>query len=682
MSSLRQRLSLAPFRLRIFFRGAFLLLMVATVAMALLLLREEKQRSYRNYREGLVKTEDQIVARLRHPSGQLALLNPPPTRSEITPLHPFVLPYASLDFDDRDKARQAVELAGCLVQYSDGSVCVAIGSSPWAGGFIYTVGQFASAPLVDHARGERDLSLSHRLRITAELRGERYQWIAAYERSPGALNSGRLTAFSDRGEMTVQPGSRPVKDFRGWLWQDARCTVAGTSPSCLRNAFYSVRMPVAVLRDALFDDARPVWPPPDLEDMRIRVEVLEPGGGPALFDSNRPGATPPFSLKDLRYSLLPGETLRLTRPGAKRPLLELSGSEDDAQAASYLMRRLIQRLPVEGFDAPIKRRQTIATALGPYTLTLVGDVRGVNRGLVITGTRMAWFVSAMLAAILLVWFVMELAILRPILELTRRAAPLAREAKAMQSLKQFDLGDLKGDDELGVLANGLAELLQRVQEDVEREHIRAAQEKDFWHAVGHEIMSPLQSLMALHGGGDDASRRYILRMQQAVRVLYGQASPSEAFQSTSLQLSVIDLEAFLSDVASNAVHVGIEGVHFVGSGGPMPVRADEHSLEDVITHILRNAARHRLPGSLITLKLNADAGAATVDIHNLGEPIPEEMIERIFEYGVSSSAESAAAERRGQGLFVARTYMAKMAGTVVSANRADGVSFILSLPRA
>ena len=39
-----------------------------------------------------------------------------------------------------------------------------------------------------------------------------------------------------------------------------------------------------------------------------------------------------------------------------------------------------------------------------------------------------------------------------------------------------------------------------------------------WHAVGHEIMSPLQSLLVLHGHADDPSYRYINRMQQAVRV--------------------------------------------------------------------------------------------------------------------------------------------------------------------
>ena len=42
-----------PLRLRVFFRGAFALLALATLALAVSVLQDEKQRSHRNYAEGL-----------------------------------------------------------------------------------------------------------------------------------------------------------------------------------------------------------------------------------------------------------------------------------------------------------------------------------------------------------------------------------------------------------------------------------------------------------------------------------------------------------------------------------------------------------------------------------------------------------------------------------------------------
>jgi signal transduction histidine kinase len=221
---------------------------------------------------------------------------------------------------------------------------------------------------------------------------------------------------------------------------------------------------------------------------------------------------------------------------------------------------------------------------------------------------------------------------------------------------------------------------------MQRERLRAEREKDQWMAVGHEIMSPLQSLIALHGAPDDASRRYILRMQQAIRVLYGSASPSEAFQSTTLQLATLELDAFLSEVAANAPHAGIVDVRYDGPGESVVVRADEYPLEDVITHVLQNAQRHRRAGTPITLRLRADEARATVELHNEGDAIPAELIDRIFEYGVSGVHEGdvdadAHAPQRGQGLFVAKTYMAKMGGTVAAENVAGGVRIVLTLPR-
>jgi signal transduction histidine kinase len=427
--------------------------------------------------------------------------------------------------------------------------------------------------------------------------------------------------------------------------------------------------------------------------MTIRLRLLAPAGAGALFDSDTPGAAMPFSLSELRGSLRAGERLTVRRAGADAALFVLQAPEAADEPAAPWVDGLIRQLPAQGFDSPLRERARVDTSLGRYELELSGDPRSVNRNLSAVVTRVAWTVGAMLLAIGAVWVALELLVIRRVALLTARAAAVSsgvRGAAPGNGLAELDLSDLGGRDELGVLAQGLKDLLQRVKEDVQREQIRAAQQKDMWHAVGHEIMAPLQSLMALHGDSSDPSARYIARMQQAVRVLYGQASPSEAFEATHLALQPLDLDAFLGHVAANAGYIGIEAVDYAPHGQPLLVRADEHCLEDVVTHLLRNAQRHRLPGTPIRLHLEADAHAARVVLHNAGAPIAEAMLERIFEYGVSApvappdatdAATRPGSGRRGQGLFVARTYMAKMGGTILARNCADGVEFVLELPR-
>jgi signal transduction histidine kinase len=702
---------LAFFRLRLFFRGVFLLLAVATVAIALSVLQDEKELSHRSYRAGFAKTMGQVAAQLRNPAGQLALLNPAaPAASAPGPgggaVHPLVLPFAALDFDDHNKVEQAVEMAGCERQYpGDAALCVALGSNPWAGGFVYVVGHAPSAPPVAHARGEHDLSRSHRLRVDIALRGRRYAWIAPFEPEPAtAVNviRGRLTGFAEDADGGVL--ARPARDFRGWLWQGGPCLDGSQAlGSCERRAFFSVRLPVELLHEDVVASPHPAWPPADMNRIDVRAQWLAPGDGPALFDSARPGATPPFALADLSAQLLPGETLQLRKLDGRTaaPPVTLKGGAPARPETSswmpqavndflgYAVRGLLRRLPVEDQDVPIEATETIRTAAGSYELRGFGDERSANRALAAVATRVSSFVVAMLVALALAWGAIEWTIIRRITMLTRRSraatAAVVADASASSRWSALDIADLRSPDELGVLANNLAELLQRVDESLQRERLRAEREKDQWMAVGHEIMSPLQSLIALHGAPDDASRRYILRMQQAVRVLYGGASPSEAFQSTTLQLATLELDAFLAEVAANAPHAGIADVRYGGPGEPVVVRADEYPLEDVITHVLQNAQRHRRAGTPVSLRLRADDARATVELHNEGDPIPPELIDKIFEYGVSGEtageASDATAPQRGQGLFVAKTYMAKMGGTVAAENVPGGVRIVLTLPR-
>jgi K+-sensing histidine kinase KdpD len=149
-----------------------------------------------------------------------------------------------------------------------------------------------------------------------------------------------------------------------------------------------------------------------------------------------------------------------------------------------------------------------------------------------------------------------------------------------------------------------------------------------------------------------------------------------------LQLGTLDVQAFLQHVADNAVHAGITDVQFEGVQEPLVVKADEYSLEDVITHVLSNADRHRLGGTPIRISLSRTPEGAQVKLHNQGEPIDEAMLDAIFEYGVSEAHPDASSGHRGQGLFVARTYMAKMGGTIRACNEDDGVSLVLSLAAA
>jgi signal transduction histidine kinase len=141
----------------------------------------------------------------------------------------------------------------------------------------------------------------------------------------------------------------------------------------------------------------------------------------------------------------------------------------------------------------------------------------------------------------------------------------------------------------------------------------------------------------------------------------------------------LDVNAFLSHVAANAAAAGIPDVRFEAGAQPVIVRADEYSLEDVVSHVLRNAERYRVDNTPITITLSLQLPEAVITVHNQGPPIAPELLGKIFEYGVSDQQNAGALGQRGQGLFVAKTYMAKMGGTIAARNVEGGVCFELRL---
>ncbi|MBK9219153.1 MAG: hypothetical protein IPL70_12455 [Uliginosibacterium sp.] len=64
----------------------------------------------------------------------------------------------------------------------------------------------------------------------------------------------------------------------------------------------------------------------------------------------------------------------------------------------------------------------------------------------------------------------------------------------------------------------------------------------------------------------------------------------------------------------------------------------------------------RLPAAPIDIHPDTGEGRFPYRDPQPGPQIPAEMLDKIFEYGVSDQADSAAEDNRGQGLFVAKTY--------------------------
>lgn len=213
----------------------------------------------------------------------------------------------------------------------------------------------------------------------------------------------------------------------------------------------------------------------------------------------------------------------------------------------------------------------------------------------------------------------------------------------------------------------------------QEQNANISRERERLRTIGHEIRSPLQSLLSLHSEDKDRSRRYVKRMQNAVETLFGSASPDQAFSSLQLEFENLDLENFLAAYASG-MQATLGDVQFMSSDAALYVRVDSARLEDVLDNLLTNASRYRFPATPITIRTQRATDSIEVQVENYGPTIDPARLDTIFEYGESSDKETNG--HQGLGLFVVKTHITKMNGAVSASNTDGGVVFSIRLPVA
>lgn len=88
--------------------------------------------------------------------------------------------------------------------------------------------------------------------------------------------------------------------------------------------------------------------------------------------------------------------------------------------------------------------------------------------------------------------------------------------------------------------------------------------------------------------------------------------------------------------------------------GEAQCTADADRLAQLIGNLVSNAATYGRRGTPIVVRSAIEAGTALVEIHNEGEPIPDDMLANIFEPMVRGATGSNTVRSVGLGLFIVR----------------------------
>ena len=116
--------------------------------------------------------------------------------------------------------------------------------------------------------------------------------------------------------------------------------------------------------------------------------------------------------------------------------------------------------------------------------------------------------------------------------------------------------------------------------------------------------------------------------------------------------------------------------------GDATVMGDRLMLRRALSNLISNALRHTPKEGQITIRIDADAAGVRLAVSNVGDPIPADQIERIFErFHRGSAQRESRGEGAGLGLAITRSIVQAHGGHI-TARSAEGVTcFTITLPR-
>ncbi|HEU5348516.1 MAG TPA: HAMP domain-containing sensor histidine kinase [Ktedonobacterales bacterium] len=193
----------------------------------------------------------------------------------------------------------------------------------------------------------------------------------------------------------------------------------------------------------------------------------------------------------------------------------------------------------------------------------------------------------------------------------------------------------RAHDEIGRLARTFNGMLASIEEAY------TAQQR-FVSDASHELRAPLTAIQAnldllrRHPEMSDADRREALaeaerESTRLTRLVADLLALARADAGLPLRFSIVDLDAIVLEVFSNARQLSRGQTLTLDQFEPVQVRGDEDRLKQLLLILLDNALKYTPPEGTVTIGLRHGGNAAEMVVHDTGVGISEDALPHVFE---------------------------------------------------
>lgn len=255
-------------------------------------------------------------------------------------------------------------------------------------------------------------------------------------------------------------------------------------------------------------------------------------------------------------------------------------------------------------------------------------------------------------------------------------------------------------ERLGLIANQIALVVERAHLVEEVATIRSLAESDrlksvLLSSVSHDLRTPLtvikgavtnlldeevawdaltrQELLRSIDEATDRLNRLVGNTLEMSRIEAGALSQSRSWQDVGELLGTV-VERMRKTLADHSLHVS------VSDDLPL-VHINAMQIDQVLTNLLENAAKHTPPGAPIFVHVASHDKAVQIVVEDGGRGIDPGMLGHIFERFVRATDPERYAEGSGLGLAIAKGLVEAHGGSISAQNRDEGgARFVVHLP--
>lgn len=221
---------------------------------------------------------------------------------------------------------------------------------------------------------------------------------------------------------------------------------------------------------------------------------------------------------------------------------------------------------------------------------------------------------------------------------------------------------------------------------------------EFIYRMSHELRTPLHAILGFSqlletsknirdNHNDSASvveilksGKHLLSLINNVLELSKIGSRKVDFEVVSFFETVKNIMVSLSPLAESSK---INIVNNIQDNNETRVTGDPKLFHQIVDALLTNSIKYNKEGGTVSINIEpTEDKTICLSVHNTGDPIPEENLEKIFEAFYRLEIHKNQTDGMGLGLSLAKKFSELMGGNISAQNQDEGCCFYLTLPKS